>query len=49
MKEGDIALQFPFFSGKVNPGYDEVTFNQRLRAVGGAQQTSSLIVGYKDL
>ena len=40
-REGDIALELPFFSGKSTPEFDEVTFGQRLSAVGGAQQTSS--------
>ena len=41
IKEGDLALQLPFFSGKTTPGYDEVAFGQWLAAVEGAQLTSS--------
>ena len=39
-REGDSALALPFFSGKTTPQYDEVTFDQWLSAVQGAQQTS---------
>ena len=41
VREGDIALQLPFFSGKIVPAKDEVTFGQWYSAVVGAQQTSS--------
>ena len=40
-KEGDAALQLPFFSGNHPPGKDEVSFGQRLSAVERAQLTSS--------
>ena len=41
VQEGDLALQLPFFSGKVTPGYYEVAFGQWLAAVEGAQLASS--------
>ena len=40
-KEGDSALQLPFFSGNHPPGKDEVSFGQWLSAVERAQHTSS--------
>ena len=40
-KEGDAALQLPFFSGNHPPGKDEVSFHQWLSAVERAQFTSS--------
>ena len=40
-KEGDAALQLPFFSGNHPPGKDEVSFGQWLSAVERAQLTSS--------
>ena len=40
-KEGDVALQLPFFNGNHPPGKDEVSFGQWLSAVEGAQLTGS--------
>ena len=40
-KVGDASLELPFFSGKLVPDEDEVTFAQWRSAVEGAQFTSS--------
>ena len=40
-REGDATLELPFFSGKLTPEGDEVTFGQWLSVVEGAQQTCS--------
>ena len=40
-REGDSALQSPFFHGNNPSGKDEVTFGQWLSAVEGVQLTSS--------
>ena len=41
VKEDDIALQLPFFSGNSPPGHDKVPYGQWLSAVEGARLTSS--------